>query len=184
MNFNEKELRKLAKGDARAFEALHRAFFPKIHQLALMLLKDNQGADDVCQIVFMKIWLKRESLPEVINLDGYLFTLSKNAIIDYLSSEKMKNKGSDNMPDGMDSVTPHDKLVASDTQLLIDMVVENMPEQRQAIYRMSREQHLKNEEIATMLGIQKKTVENHLNLALKDIKKALFMILFAPLLWV
>ena len=49
---------------------------------------------------------------------------------------------------------------------------------------MNREQHLKNEEIASRLGIQKKTVENHLNLALKDIKNALFLILFAPLLWV
>lgn len=51
------------------------------------------------------------------------------------------------------------------------MVVENMPEQRQAVYRMSREQYLKNDEIAIKLGLQKKTVENHLNLALKDIKK-------------
>ena len=74
--------------------------------------------------------------------------------------------------------------MASDTQLLIEMVVENMPEQRQTIYRMSREQHLKNEEIASRLGIQKKTVENHLNLALKDIKNELFLILFVSLFWV
>ena len=49
---------------------------------------------------------------------------------------------------------------------------------------MSREQHLKNEEIASRLGIQKKTVENHLNLALKDIKNELFLILFVSLFWV
>lgn len=36
---------------------------------------------------------------------------------------------------------------------------------------MSREQCFKNEEIARQLGLQKKTVENHLNLALKEIKK-------------
>ena len=184
MNFNQKEIRKLAAGDARMFGALYRIFFPKIHQFALMLLKDNQDADDVCQIIFMKVWLKRKSLLEVTNLDSYLFILSKNTIIDYLSSEKMKNNDSDKVIDRIDTVTPHDNLVASDTQLLIDMVVENMPEQRQNIYRMSREQHLKNEEIAAKLGIQKKTVENHLNLALRDIKKALFLILFAPVLWV
>jgi RNA polymerase sigma factor, sigma-70 family len=110
--------------------------------------------------------------------------LSKNSILDYLSSRKMKNNGSDKIPEKTDAVTPHDNLVASDTQLLIEMVVENMPEQRQTIYRMSREQHLKNEEIASRLGIQKKTVENHLNLALKDIKNELFLILFVSLFWV
>ena len=184
MNFNQKEIRKLAEGDARAFEVLHRTFFPKVHQFSLMLLKNAQDADDVCQIIFMKVWLRRARLLEVASLDSYLFMLSKNSILDYLSSRKMKNDDLNKILEGVDAVTPHDNLVANDTQLLIEMVVENMPEQRQTIYRMNREQHLKNEEIASRLGIQKKTVENHLNLALKDIKNALFLILFAPLLWV
>ena len=184
MNFNQKEIRKLAEGDAHTFEALHRTFFPKVHQFALMLLKNAQDADDVCQIIFMKVWLRRARLLEVASLDSYLFMLSKNSILDYLSSRKMKNNDSDKIPEKTDAVTPHDNLVASDTQLLIEMVVENMPEQRQTIYRMSREQHLKNEEIASRLGIQKKTVENHLNLALKDIKNELFLILFVSLFWV
>lgn len=55
MNFNQKEVRKLAEGDARTFAALHRTFLPKIHQFALMLLKDDQDTDDVYQIIFMKV---------------------------------------------------------------------------------------------------------------------------------
>lgn len=74
-------------------------------------------------------------------------------------------------------------MVAKDTQLLIDMVVENMPQQRQMIYRMSREQHLKNDEIAQRLGLQKKMVENHLNLALKEIKKAVYLMILLPWYW-
>ena len=173
MNFNQKEIRKLAAGDARMFGALYRIFFPKIHQFALMLLKNKQDADDV--------WLKREDFIGISNLDSYLFILSKNTIIDYISTKK--NVESDEIPEYVDAVTPHEKLIVSDIQLLIDMVVENMPEQRQAVYRMSREQYLKNDEIAIKLGLQKKTVENHLNLALKDIKKALLLLLFIISLW-
>ena len=181
MNFNQKEIRKLAAGDARMFGALYRIFFPKIHQFALMLLKNKQDADDVCQIIFMKVWLKREDFIGISNLDSYLFILSKNTIIDYISTKK--NVESDEIPEYVDAVTPHEKLIVSDIQLLIDMVVENMPEQRQAVYRRSREQYLKNDEIAIKLGLQKKTVENHLNLALKDIKKALLLLLFIISLW-
>ena len=145
MNFNQKEIRKLAAGDARMFGALYRIFFPKIHQFALMLLKNKQDADDVCQIIFMKVWLKRE------DLDSYLFILSKNTIIDYISTKK--NVESDEIPEYVDAVTPHEKLIVSDIQLLIDMVVENMPEQRQAVYRMSREQYLKNDEKLILISI-------------------------------
>lgn len=184
MGFNRNDIKKLANDDTHAFKSLYNIFYPKIHRFALMLLKNTQDADDVCQIIFMKIWLKRESLIEVHDLDNYLFVLSKNTILGYLSSEKMKYHGSDNIPDEKDTITPHEDLVVSDMQLLIDIVVDNMPEQRQIIYRMSREQHLKNDEIAKRLGIQKKTVENHLNLALKDVKKALYLMLVPILLWV
>ena len=44
-----------------------------------------------------------------------------------------------------------------------------MPSQRQQIFRLSRVEGLSNEEIAIKLGIKKKTVENHLNLALKEL---------------
>ena len=74
-------------------------------------------------------------------------------------------------------------MVAKDTQLLIDMVVENMPQQRQMIYRMRREQQLKNDEISQRLGLQKKMVENHLNLALKEIKKAVYLMILLPWYW-
>lgn len=48
-----------------------------------------------------------------------------------------------------------------------------MPEQRQRIYRMNREQGLSNEEIADRLGISKRSVENQVSLALKEIREAI-----------
>ena len=47
-----------------------------------------------------------------------------------------------------------------------------MPAQRQRIYRMSREQGVSNEDIASKLGISKRSVENQISLALKEIRQA------------
>ena len=57
------------------------------------------------------------------------------------------------------------------------MVVSEMPAQRQRIYRLSREQGLNNEEIANILKISQKTVENQISTALKDIRRAISMYL-------
>lgn len=80
--------------------------------------------------------------------------------------------------DEEDSHSPLDDLVAKDMQLLIDMVVEGMPSQRKIIYKLSREEGLSNAEIAEKLQISKKTVENHLTLALRELRKALLTCLF------
>lgn len=69
-------------------------------------------------------------------------------------------------------ITVEDTLFAKEIRLLIEMVVSEMPAQRQRIYRMSREQGVSNEEIAGTLGISKRSVENQISLALKEIRQA------------
>ena len=56
---------------------------------------------------------------------------------------------------------------------MIDLTVEQLPERPRQIFRMSRIEGLNNEEIARRLEITVKTVENHLNIALKRIRHAL-----------
>ncbi|MDR3059859.1 MAG: sigma-70 family RNA polymerase sigma factor, partial [Prevotella sp.] len=70
-----------------------------------------------------------------------------------------------------------EEIDAGDLELLIRLVVENMPSQRKKIFKLSREQHLKNKEIAEILNISEKTVKNHLTLALKEIRDAIFIML-------
>ena len=92
----------------------------------------------------------------------------------YITTKKVSRFTSeDNVPEISDEYTPYDKLIAKDLQLLIDMVVNEMPPKRKMIYKLSRIEGLSNEQIAEKLGIQKKTVENHLNIALNELRDAL-----------
>lgn len=95
-------------------------------------------------------------------------------IPNYITTKKLSRFTSeDNVPEISDEYTPYDKLIAKDLQLLIDMVVNEMPPKRKMIYKLSRIEGLSNEQIAEKLGIQKKTVENHLNIALNELRDAL-----------
>lgn len=175
----------MSNGDKKAYEIVFRRFYPKVHRFVFMLLKNKDDADDVCQIIFLKVWNKREKFNNIKDFDSYLFVLAKYTLINYISTKHIVPIEIESISNQYaDGLSPYDDLVTKDTQLLIDMVVENMPMQRQTIYRMSREQNLKNEEIAQRLKIQKKTVENHLNIALKEIKKAVYLVYFLPFCWV
>ena len=61
----------------------------------------------------------------------------------------------------------------NETYSLINKVVEEMPPQRRQIFQMSRNMQLSHDEIAARLGLSVRTVEKHIQLALKDIRKNL-----------
>ncbi|WP_336526895.1 sigma-70 family RNA polymerase sigma factor, partial [Bacteroides acidifaciens] len=62
-------------------------------------------------------------------------------------------------------------------EVLLSIAIEKMPPQRKRIFQMSRKKGMNNEEIANELHISKRTVENHLTQALKDIRKIISLLI-------
>ncbi|MNL56239.1 RNA polymerase sigma factor [compost metagenome] len=63
---------------------------------------------------------------------------------------------------------------------MVSQAIESMPFVRKQVFLMSRAEHLSHQQIAEKLGISPKTVENHIGLALKYLRRfTLLMLLLA-----
>lgn len=174
----------LAMGSHKAFHEVFRAFYPKVRAFALGFMKNEADADDIVQTVFIKLWTKRVMLQKVENFDTYLYTITKHTVLNQMASRKAFTVDITSMREAASgTASPLEQMEAQNLKLLIDMVVEHMPPQRQTIYRMSRDEGLSNDKIAEQLGIQKKTVENHLNLALGEIHEMLKILILLLMAW-
>ncbi len=169
-------MERTAAGDRGAFRALFDSWYPVVYGFMKSLLPVAEDASDVAQEVFIKLWLMRAALPDITSLRLYLYRMSLNHTINYMK----KNRAASGLllPD-----IPYDQMVEEvidmkDKEAFIASVVGKMPEQRRKVFILSRLEHRTNDEIALMLNIKKKTVENHLNLALKELRAALPASLF------
>lgn len=182
---NKDTIKTLAAGNQEVFHRVFRLFHPKVYAFALGLLKNETDAEDVAQLVFIKLWTNHSRLSSVENLDSYIFTIAKNTVLSQIAQRHQPEVDIDQLRNtDSNSATPQEQIEAADLKLLIDLVVEQMPAQRQTVYRLSREEGLSNDEIAERLGIQKKTVENHLNLALGDLREMLKFLILLFGVWV
>ncbi len=175
-NNQEKQLvEQLRNGSKEAFRFLFDVHGPKIHAFALSYLKNNADAEEHLQDVFLKLWEKRSSLDSSKNIKSYLFKICINLIYDFIRRKNIEhaylNYSIKNNPDFGDNTWQ--EVIYVDMQRNLQSLIQTMPEQRQRIFRLSKEEGLTNEEISDQLQLSKRTVENQLYRAVSYLKNKL-----------
>lgn len=160
----------IQQDNEHAFKRLYQAYYIRVATFIMGIIKKHDIAEDLAQDVFVNLWINRKTLDATRSLQNYIFVSSLN----YLKKEMVfSSEPLEAQADVSTGNMVEDTFFAKEIALLIEMVVSEMPEQRQRIYRMNREQGLSNEEIADRLGISKRSVENQVSLALKEIREAI-----------
>ena len=165
----------ILQNNEHAFKQLYQMYYPRVVYFITSIVKTRIIAQDLAQDVFVNIWTNKKQLDPTLNLNNYIFVVSRNVAINHLKKEMLLLYSSikpEQLAISVDN-TIENNLFAKEISSLIEMIVSEMPAQQQRIYRLSREKGMSNEEIANLLNISKKTVENQISLALKDIKQAI-----------
>lgn len=161
---------RISKGDRHAFRCLFERYFPMFLSFARSLLKDDMVADDLVQNVFVRLWTSREKLDADRSIRNYLLVSVRNEVFCYLRANRIQ-KVEALQYDVMDESSDiHDKVAAKDMERDISYIIEDMPDRRKEIFRLSRNEKLSNKEIAQRLGLSVRTVEKHIENALSDIR--------------
>ena len=164
-------LESIAAGDTEAFATLFRRWYPKVKVFLVRFINDEKIAEDLAQDIFVRIWTFGPALNEIKSFDTYLYKMTRNAALNYLRDRKVGLNVMDlSLMDDADTEGIYYK---QEKILVMRMLVEKMPTQRQKVFKMSRQNGLSNDQIAEILGISKKTVENHLTDALRTLRQAL-----------
>lgn len=184
MNWKEQTDERLLQGleeeNCGAFDELYLRYAPHVEAFAFCLLKNRSEAEDLAHDIFLKIWENRVDMGHVKSLRSYLFRMTRNAVFDRFERRHVRLRYERNYPSVGELVSEDlaAKIASEDLLLIIEMAVEQMPEQRQRVFRMSRYEKRSHQEIARELGISTKTVEYHIHTALSELKKIIGIIAF------
>jgi RNA polymerase sigma-70 factor (ECF subfamily) len=169
--YDENEiLFKVASGDQKAFTILVDNYWNKVYSHALAYTKSSSRAQEITQDVFLKIWYKRKSLPEIRDFKNYLFILSRHHIISAMRKKLGDFTCNDLLETPEGTLIPDQQLEYKETWNLILEGIEKLPTARKAIFKMSRLEGLSYEDIAEKRNISKNTVKEHIVLALNFLR--------------
>lgn len=172
---DENELfRKLKNSDVSAFDQLFHKYYGYLCVYASKIIHDNDAAEEIVQDFFVKLWEKRDRLNIETSVNNYLFKSIKNLCINYLHHIQIKNKYVKTVAEGTENQVISDfDFPEPDLFEKIETSISSLPEKRQEIFRLSRQEGLKYHEIAEKLQISIKTVETQMGLAIKTLRELL-----------
>lgn len=165
----------LKLGDRSSFEYIYHSFGPKLHAFTRKLVYNKEEVEEVVQEVFLKLWEHRRFLDPQQNFDGYLFRIARNLV--YNKARRQVHEvaygkylsGRENL---MDDATQAD-LDYQELNQVLEKVYTSLPPVRQKVFTMSRIEGLSNGQIAEQLQTSNSNIENHINKALRDVRKKL-----------
>lgn len=173
-----KTIEALRDGDHKAFEAVFVNYYNKTKTFIYGYIKSEFEAEELADDIFVNLWVNHKSIDISKSFNSYLFTIARNAALDFLKHKYVHDAYLDSVQNLEYSSTSEEDLIAKELGLLVDDVVDKMPQQRKRIYILSRNEGLSNTEIADQLNTTKRNVESQLSLALKEIRKAITSFLF------
>lgn len=168
-------IRGIKEGEEKAYRQLYDTYAHRLHKFGLLYLNSEDEAAELVQTVFVKVYDNRISLDDKSNLKSYLFKIAVNTIYDlvrkknhhYLYEAFMQNH------DVINSDDTWNKVALNEIEARYRQLLDAMPEKRREIFILSREKGKSNKEIAELLGVNLRTVENQIFRALKFLKQYL-----------
>lgn len=155
------------------FVELYREHFEELHRYACRFLPDSVRAQDAVQESFLRIWKRKGVLEAGPNLRALLYKSVRNLCLNALRDEQTRENLKGEIPRPTETPLPDELASEALMKKQLSLWISELPPRRREVFELSRFNGLSYKEIAEVLGISLKTVENHLLLALRFLRDKL-----------
>jgi RNA polymerase sigma factor (sigma-70 family) len=163
----------IKSGDEAAFDESYKRHWKKLYSEAYKRLRNAELCEEVIQDVFADLWVKREQ-KQIEQLFPYLATAVRYQV--YMLYKKGKSMPVFEEPlehMAQESLQADSLFYEKELKESINTWLALQPEKRREIFKMRFMQELSTREIAEILGISQKTVQNQILTATGSLRSAL-----------
>jgi RNA polymerase sigma-70 factor, ECF subfamily len=165
-------IRRVARRDANAFEALYARYARPVFSLALRRLGDRMRAEDAVQETFAAIWRSaRTYQPDRGAGAPWLYTVARNAIVDRSRNRSDVPADIPDAPSG--ELGPDERAEASYVSWRVHRALEELSENERDVIELAYYGGLSQREVADFLNIPLGTVKTRTRAGLARLADAL-----------
>ncbi|RIH64368.1 RNA polymerase sigma-70 factor [Mariniphaga sediminis] len=190
LDIERKLVEQFRQGNEMAFELIFHKTKGKVKGFLTKVLPAGEDAESILQEIYLKLWSNRKSVKADKNFETYLFAIARNMVVDVMRKRFHKQKYLENLYNQLkegsnNSMDTLANVEYSELERQIFYLIEQLPEQRQIIFKLNRINGLTYKEVAAELNISENTVDMQMRKALfflrTEVKHFLTLLILAQL---
>ena len=139
----------------------------------MSITRSLPDAEEVVNDVFVGIWERHNEMFSDPGLKSYLFRAVKNRCLNNIKRQRLPfDEIPEEMPVASKDHGALDQLEAKEMSERITLVIDKLPTKCRQVFLMSRIDEMSYKEIAELMDISPKTVENQIGIALKFLRES------------
>lgn len=144
-----------------------------LYRVAKRLLVSSEEAQDACQEVVSKLWIKRSELNQVRSVEAYAITMCKNYCLDRLKSKQASNLRL--VHSNYQATTPSlEKQVEYKEELsIVDKLLKTLPENQQLLFHLREVEEMEYTQIEEIVGMNPTAIRVALSRIRKQLREEL-----------
>lgn len=161
--------------DQSAYKELYLLFYKPLLQFGYSFVRSHEMAEEIVSDVFVNLWKKKAQITDIQNLRLYLFVSTKNTALNYLRSQKKPLLQAEQYQVQLQSIyfDPERLMITAEMVNRVQAAIRKLPPRCQLIFKLVKEDGLKYREVAELLNLSVKTVENQMITATRRVGEAI-----------
>lgn len=168
----------LKRNERACFSEVYTLYHDKLYHFIYSRTQSAYLAQEVVQLTFIRLWEVRSRLADELSIDIQLFRIARTILIDELRKEIVKSKYKEWAGNNQEQEYEDNQVAEKDTLRHVFAAMEELPPVRKKVFKLSRIQGFSHKQIAGILSISPKTVENHITKAIKQLRSSISIFLF------
>ena len=166
----------ISEGNQRAFKSIVYKYSDPLIIFSIGFVRKREVAEEIVSDAFVSLWNKRSQIAEIHDLKSFLYILVRNGSISHL--RKTNGKKEIRLETLQDFYTlpvtgPETDDITEEILDQINKAIDQLPPKCKIVFTLAKIQGMKYKEIAEILDISVKTINNHIANALIHISQSL-----------
>ena len=136
------------------FTALLKKHQQKVYYQIKRIVTDHADADDIAQLVWIKIWDKLDGFKMESEFTTWLFRIAYNETLNYLQKQKKQgtSHSSSDLLDYENATSSTDSPKSTEIQIGLDRAISQLPEKQKVVFMLRYYEGFDYEKISSIVG--------------------------------